>query len=292
MSGAVVEFAPAKVNLTLRVGPPRADGYHPLASVVAFADWGDAVSAAPAEALTLSLTGPGGESLRAEPQNLVLKAAYALRAAAERPELGAALTLEKHLPVAAGLGGGSSDAAAALRALNTLWDLGFSTKALAEIGGVVGADVPACVHSKPLLMSGIGETIQPLIAWPALYAVLANPGVATPTGAIFKAYDEHGPAGLDPVRTPAAGGFGDALSYLSASANDLQTTALLREPAVRETLNALERLKDVRLVRMTGSGATCFGLFETEAAAKAGADFLAEAKPDWTVRAVLLGGAA
>ena len=157
MTDAASEFAPAKVNLSLRVGPPRADGYHPLDSLVVFADWGDALSAQPADTLTLSLTGPGAEGLQSDTQNLVLKAAYALRAAADQPELGAHLTLDKHLPVAAGLGGGSSDAAAALRVLNRVWDLGFSLKQLAEIGTVVGADVPACVHARPLRMQGIGE---------------------------------------------------------------------------------------------------------------------------------------
>ncbi|MFP4520436.1 MAG: 4-(cytidine 5'-diphospho)-2-C-methyl-D-erythritol kinase, partial [Oceanicaulis sp.] len=219
MSAQASEFAPAKVNLTLRVGRSRADGYHPLASIVAFADWGDALGARPADDLTLALTGPNGEALAGEPQNLVLKAAYALRAAAGKPELGAALTLEKHLPVAAGLGGGSADAAAALRLLNRIWDTGFSTRALAEIGQAVGADVPACVHARPLLMTGIGETIAPLVAWPELYAVIANPGVATPTGPVFKAYDETGPAALAPVRAPAAGGLDAALAVLGAGAN-------------------------------------------------------------------------
>ena len=293
MTDHVLERAPAKVNLDLRVGPPLADGYHPLRSIVVFADWADTITAAPAEGLSLSLAGPGGKALEAEPHNLVLKAAWALRAAAERPELGAAIRLDKRLPVAAGLGGGSADAAATLRALNQLWELGFSTRALAEIGRAVGVDVPACVHARPLLMTGTGETITPLLAWPSLNAVLANPGRPTPTGPVFAAYDETVPALLGPSGpTPMAGDLEGALAVLAGSANDLEAPAHRLEPAVGETLAALADLPGARLARMTGSGATGFALFETEEAAKAASDTLAAVQTGWTVRAVRLGGAA
>ncbi len=292
MSDGATEVAPAKVNLTLHVGRAQADGYHPLASLVVFADWGDTLTAEPAQALTLTLTGPGGEALSAEPQNLVLKAAYALRAAAGKPELGAALTLDKHLPVAAGLGGGSADAAAALRLLNRIWDLGFSRKALAEIGSVVGADAPACVHARPLLMTGIGERIAPLVAWPALHAVIANPGVGLSTGAVFKAHDAGERSPLEPVRLPVAGSFEAALAVIAAGTNHLEAPARTLEPLAGETIDALAALPGARLARMSGSGASAFALFETEAAANAGADTLAAARAGWTVRAVTLGGAA
>jgi len=280
------------VNLTLHVGRAQADGYHPLASLVVFADWGDTLTAEPAESLTLTLTGPGGEALTGEPQNLVLKAAYALRAAAGKPELGAVLTLDKHLPVAAGLGGGSADAAAALRLLNRIWDLGFSRKALAEIGSVVGADIPACVHARPLLMSGIGERIAPLVAWPALHAVIANPGVALSTGAVFKAYDSGEPSPLEPARVPVAGSFEAALAVIDAGTNHLEAPARTLQPQAGETIDALGGLPGARLARMSGSGASAFALFETQDAAKAGADSLAAARAGWTVRVVTLGGAA
>lgn len=292
MSASATEFAPAKVNLTLKVGPPRADGYHPLSSIVVFADWGDALGAEPAGSLTLTLTGPGGEALAGEPQNLVLKAAYALRAAAGKPELGAALTLEKHLPVAAGLGGGSSDAAAALRLLNRVWDLGFSTRALAEIGSVVGADVPACVHARPLLMTGIGETITPLIAWPALPAVIANPGAALATGPVFKALDAQDRALLGTMRAPVAGSMETALALIEDGANDLEPPARTLEPLAGETIDALAGLSGARLARMTGSGASAFALFDTKDAAVKAAAALARARPGWSVQAVTLGGAA
>ncbi|HCR95806.1 MAG TPA: 4-(cytidine 5'-diphospho)-2-C-methyl-D-erythritol kinase [Oceanicaulis sp.] len=292
MTDAATEFAPAKVNLTLRVGGPRADGYHPLESLVVFADWSDQLRALPAETLTLSLTGPGAEGLQADPQNLVLKAAYALRAAADKPELGATLTLDKHLPVAAGLGGGSSDAAAALRLLNRVWDLGFSIKQLAEIGTVVGADVPACVHARPLRMEGIGERVTPLIAWPALHGVIVHPGAPVPTGPVFKAYDATEPGRLMPGKPMIAGTLDDAIDRLLLDGNDLQAPAIAQTPVIQTALDVLSAQPGARLARMSGSGASCFALFETADAAQAGADVIAREHADWTAKAVVFGGAA
>lgn len=292
MTDAATEFAPAKVNLTLRVGGPRADGYHPLDSLVVFADWGDTLSAVPAERLTLSLTGPGAEGLKADPQNLVLKAAYALRAAADAPELGASLTLDKHLPVAAGLGGGSSDAAAALRLLNRVWDLGFSIKQLAEIGSVVGADVPACVHARPLRMEGIGERVTPLIAWPGLHGVIVHPGAAVPTGPVFKAYDATEPGRLSPGKAMIAGTLDDAIDRLLMDGNDLQAPAIIQAPVIQDALDVIAAQPGVRLSRMSGSGASCFGLFETSDAAQRAAIAIAQAHTKWMARAVVFGGAA
>lgn len=291
-SEACTEFAPAKVNLTLAVGRARADGYHPLDSLVVFADWGDTIAVQSGEGLSLALDGAGAGALRGEPQNLVLKAAYALRAAAGKAELGAALTLTKTLPVASGLGGGSSDAAAALRALNRFWDLGFSTRELAEIGTVVGADVPACVHGRPLRMAGIGETITPLVAWPALHAIIAHPGAALSTPAVFDAFDQTGPAPLETARAPAAGDFASALQVIAAGRNDLEAPARSLEPLITETLSALSALEGAALTRMSGSGASCFAVFEAEAQARAGAQALAAVKPDWAVTAVRFGAAA
>ncbi len=286
------EFAPAKVNLTLAVGRARADGLHPLSSLVAFADWGDLLEADVSETLTLSLAGERGAALEDEPQNLVLKAAWALRAAAEKPDLGAALTLTKRLPIAAGLGGGSADAAAALRLLNRVWDIGFSTSQLAEIGTVVGADVPACVHSRPLLMAGIGETITPLIAWPELPAVIVNPGKPVPTGPVFKAYDATHPALLEAEGAPVAGTICSALEIIATGRNDLETPAIELEPAVAQTLEALAAAPGVALARMSGSGASCIGLCQSVQEAQDAADALRRAHPDWTVQAVTLQAAA
>jgi 4-diphosphocytidyl-2-C-methyl-D-erythritol kinase len=286
------EFAPAKVNLTLEVGQVRADGYHPLDSLVVFADWGDQIEVRDGSTLSLSLEGEAAAPLRGEPQNLVLKAAYALRAAAEQPDLTAAITLKKSLPVASGLGGGSSDAAAALRALNRFWDLGFSTRQLAEIGTVVGADVPACVHARPLRMTGIGQHITPLLAWPSLYGVIAHPGAALSTASVFRAFDSGEVAPLETAPTPAAGDFASALERIRQGRNDLEASARALEPLINQTLDALRSLDGASLTRMSGSGASCFALFKTENAAHAGALALKAAHPQWTVEPVTFGGAA
>ena len=288
---ALTEFAPAKVNLTLAVGAARADGYHPLHSIVAFADWGDELTGAPSGDLTLNLEGEGATPLREEPQNLVLKAAFALRAAAERPDLGAALTLRKYLPVAAGLGGGSADAAAALRLLNRLWDIGFSTRQLAEIGTVVGADVPACVHSRPLVMTGIGETITPLVAWPVLHAVIVNPGAPVSTAAVFEAFDRAEPAPLPALKPPVAGDFETACAKIALGRNDLESPAMALEPLVAIARAGLVATPGARLTRMSGSGASCFALFDNRDSAAHAAEQLAARHPDWTVKAVGLQGA-
>lgn len=289
---ACTEFAPAKVNLTLAVGAARADGYHPLDSLVVFADWGDTIEVRESDRLSLHLQGEAAGPLRGEPQNLVLKAAYALRAAAEQPELTAALTLKKTLPVASGLGGGSSDAAAALRALNRFWDLDFTTRQLAEIASVIGADVPACVHARPVRMAGIGETITPLAAWPQLHAVIAHPGAALSTASVFQAFDDAAPGPLETGGAPMAGDFASALDTIKAGRNDLQAPARLLEPLIAETLSALSALDGAALTRMSGSGASCFALFASEAEARSGAETLSTARPDWTVQPVRLGAAA
>lgn len=294
VSGSEVctEFAPAKVNLTLAVGRARADGYHPLDSLVVFADWGDHIEVREGDGLSLVLEGEGCAPLRGEPQNLVLKAAYALRAAAGKPDLAAVVTLRKVLPVAAGLGGGSADAAAALRALNRFWDLGFSNRQLAEIGTVVGADVPACVHSRPLRMTGIGEVIAPLVAWPELHGVIAHPGAALSTASVFRAFDNEEPAALDAGPAPVAGDFPSAIGLLKAGRNDLERPARDLEPLIVDTLSVLGDLDGAALVRMSGSGASCFALFDSAERAASGAEQLRRIRPGWTAQPVRFGGAA
>ena len=289
----LAEPAPAKINLTLHCAAPRADGFHPLHSLVVFADWGDTLRAEPADTLSLSLEGPGADGLRDDPHNLVLKAAWALRAAADKPDLGARLVLEKHLPVAAGLGGGSADAAAALRLLNRLWALDFSLKQLAEIASVVGADVPACVWSRPLVMEGIGETVTPLVAWPALHGVIVNPGVALSTADVFAAFDTQGPASMlaANVRAPVAGTPEAAFDCILEGRNDLESTAIGLAPIVGDVLKVLESFPGTRLARMSGSGASCFALFDDAKEAEAAADMLCAQQPGWLVQPVIFGGA-
>jgi 4-diphosphocytidyl-2-C-methyl-D-erythritol kinase len=278
------DFAPAKINLTLRVIGRRADGYHELESLVAFADVGDAVSFTPAASTSLVVGGPfGGVCGKAE-DNLVLKAAAAL--AARVPGLrGGTFGLDKTLPVAAGIGGGSSDAAAALRLLARENGLALDDQRLMAAALAVGADVPVCVAAKACVMRGIGELLSAPLSLPRLPAVLVNPGVATATRDVFRAFaGMHGDA--RPLgEVPQAG----LVDFLAAHGNDLTAAAIACVPPIGDVLDTLGALKDVRLARMSGSGSTCFAVFDTAAAASAAAEALTIARPDWWVAAVTLG---
>lgn len=263
------ETAPAKLNLFLQVTGRRADGYHLLDSLVVFADIGDTVDAAPAEALTLALDGPEAATLAAEPDNLVLRAAHALAdAAGVAPQ--AALRLTKRLPVASGIGGGSADAAAALRALVRLWGLRLPAERMAAIALSLGADVPVCLASTPRRMEGVGEVLSAAPALPEFGLVLANPRIALPTPAVFRALAGHHsgaaalPAGWEDARAMAAD--------LARLANDLEAPAIAICPVVAEVLAALHALPGALLARMSGSGATCFAIMpDAESAARAAA---------------------
>ena len=267
----VREAAPAKVNLYLHVTGRRADGYHVLDSLAVFGPAMDTVVAEAAEDLSLALDGPFGAALQAEPDNLVLRAARALAGMAGVPAH-AALGLTKRLPVASGIGGGSADAAAALRALNALWGCGLDEGALAAIAAPLGADIPVCVASRPMRMQGVGEILLPAPRLPACGLLLVNPGVALPTPAVFKA---RAP-GFTPAATlPAAWPDAAAMARdLSALRNDLEPPAIGLCPLVAEVLAALRALPGCLLARMSGSGATCFGLFADAAAARAAAAML------------------
>lgn len=246
------------MNLHLHVTGRRPDGYHTLDSLVVFAGAADRVRAAPGDALRLDVAGPEGGALAAEPDNLVLRAARALaEAAGIAPRV--ALHLDKYLPVASGIGGGSADAAAALRALNGLWGLGWNEPRLARIGLQLGADIPACLSGRTCIMTGIGEVLAPAPRLPGCGLVLANPRTALPTPAVFRAREG---AFSDPARFPA--GWPDAAAMardLAACRNDLERPAIALCPAVAEVLAALRTLPGCLLARMSGSGATCFGLF-------------------------------
>lgn len=259
------EIAPAKVNLSLRVTGRRDDGYHLLDSLVAFADVGDRLRAEPAERLSLSLTGPFGASVPESSDNLVLRAAQAL-ARATGIGTGAALTLDKRLPVASGIGGGSADAAAAIRVLSRLWNVSMPDRALAELALSLGADVPVCLSGRPCRMTGIGETLSPVPPLPTIGILLVNPRRPCPTPAVFKArhgeFSEPGPA-FDPGDSPDT-----LIAALASERNDLTDAARTVCPDVTAVLEALEALQGCRLSRLSGSGATCFGLFDTEAAAR------------------------
>lgn len=265
---AMTEAAPAKVNLFLHVTGRRADGYHLLDSLVVFGPAADRLSATPAEALSLTLGGPFSATLAAEPDNLVLRAARALAAAAGC-NAGAKLHLEKRLPVASGIGGGSADAAAALRLLNRLWGCGLDAAALARIAAPLGADVPVCVASRPARMQGIGEVISAAPTLPECGLLLVNPRVPVATPAVFRARQGgFSPRATLPDAWPDARAMAADLAVLT---NDLQAPALTLCPAIAEVLSALRAATGCLLARMSGSGATCFGLFATPAEAEAAA---------------------
>jgi 4-diphosphocytidyl-2-C-methyl-D-erythritol kinase len=268
---SVTEPALAKINLFLHVGERRADGFHPLQSLAVFTDAGDVLQAEAAPALTLAIDGPFAPGLAAEGDNLVLRAARLLAAQAGI-SAGAALALTKNLPVASGIGGGSADAAAALRALKRLWRLEADDEVLLEIAAALGSDVPVCVPSISAYMEGRGEMLTPATV-PPLSLLLVNPGVAVPTREVFAALKERSGAGLVLPRN----GFGDAdalLRFLAATRNDLEAPACALQPVIAEVLAVLAALPDVGLVRMSGSGATCFALFADQAACARGAEIL------------------
>lgn len=261
----VREFARAKVNLYLHVVGRRPDGYHLLDSLAVFPEIGDVVTATPADALELTLAGPFGQDLTAEPDNLVLRAARGLAELAGVPAR-ARLVLEKHLPVSSGIGGGSADAAAALRALQKLWRVEVDPSALVALATQLGADVPVCLAQLPARMQGIGEILTRAPAIPDCGMVLVNPLVAVATPAVFKARQ----GGFSPEARlasvwPDADAMADDLARL---ANDLQPPAMALCPVIETVLLAIARLPGCHLARMSGSGATCFGLFDDAEAAR------------------------
>jgi 4-diphosphocytidyl-2-C-methyl-D-erythritol kinase len=269
-------FAPAKINLTLHVTGQRADGYHLLDSLVMFADVGDRVRLVPADAMSLEVTGPMAAGVPADASNLVWKAA-ALH------DLPVAITLEKHLPTAGGIGGGSSDAAATLFAMVDL--TGNAT--MPEGATALGADVRVCLARQAARMRGIGDEVQPVQGVPELHVVLANPGVAMSTPEVFAALESKQNEPM-PKRIPRWRGAWSAIDWISKQRNDLEAPALKLAPVIGDVLAALAALPGARMARMSGSGATCFALFEDRAEADAAADDLADAHPDWWVTAASL----
>ena len=294
-STARAEKAPAKINLTLRVLGRRADGYHELESLVAFAGVGDALTFAPGGALTLAVSGPTAQAAGDNADNLVLKAARALAGRIAGLTLGC-FALSKRLPVAAGLGGGSADAAAALRLLARANDIALDDPHLMQAAQATGADVPVCLDPKPRLMRGVGDVLSAPLDLPRLFAVLVNPGVAVSTRDVFAALNlASGPASggaSSPTPLVSEGWGGEPTAFVAALAkerNDLEAPAIELEPAIANVLAVLQGLPGCRLARMSGSGATCFGLFPTNAAAAAAARTLRVGYPQWWVRATVLG---
>ncbi len=278
MKPALRAAAPAKLNLYLHVVGRRADGYHLLDSLIAFASVHDTLAAAPAEALSLAVTGPFAQALAAESENLVLKAARLLAAETGRAPA-AAITLEKRLPVASGIGGGSADAAAALAVLARLWGVPIGEPALMALALRLGADVPMCLNGRAAFAGGIGEELAAAPPLPEAGLLLVNPGVALPTAAVFGAREGAYSA---PARFREAPRDAAALAGLLATRrNDLAAAARQLAPAIGTVLTTLAAAPGCLLARMSGSGATCFGLFPSAAAAAAAAP--AVARPGWWV---------
>ena len=288
---ALVDYGRAKVNLTLRVVGRRVDGYHDLESVVAFADCADRLILTPGRELSLEATGPMADACGDPADNLVLKAARLLAARVPELKLGA-FVLEKALPVAAGIGGGSADAAAALRLLARLNLLAASDARLAEVALQTGADVPVCLASTACDMTGVGEGLFPLKV-PKLPCVLVNPGVPVATSEVFAALGlRHGEllAGAGDVIESASwpgdgSSIADWIEALADVGNDLEAPARRVQPVIDEVLLALGRADGARIARMSGSGATSFALFEIAAEAQAAAAKISADHPHWWVHA-------
>jgi 4-diphosphocytidyl-2-C-methyl-D-erythritol kinase len=295
---ARVEPAPAKVNLTLRVLGARPDGYHELESLVVFAAAGDALGFAPGKNLALTVRGPTAAAAGDLAENLVLKAARALAERVEGLKLGR-FVLSKRLPVAAGLGGGSTDAAAALRLLARHNHIAPDDERLMATARATGADVPVCLDPRPRVMRGIGEVLSQPLTLPALPALLINPRVSVATKDVFAALKagpvgEHRPASL---LEELAGGSeikqgpsrDDLIAFVSRHGNDLEAPAIALHPAIAQALAGLHALPGCRLARMSGSGASCFGLFDSSRAAAAAVRALRAAHPHWWIRPTVLG---
>ncbi len=306
--------APAKINLALHVCGRRGDGYHLLDSLVVFADVGDRIAVAPASTVSLTITGPFAQGLAADADNLVLRAARLLehvrpkwkpvrplnmrpnkdldsvsdskkrkQSLAAGTQQGAAITLEKNLPVASGIGGGSSDAAATLIACAKLWGMELSDALSPVELTKLGADVPVCLARRPALMRGIGEDVTDLENLPPLWMVLANPGQPLATKAVFGALRGRFGRPMEPL--PPKPDADALLTYLAGQRNDLTAPALELMPGIGVILDALAATAGCRLARLSGSGATCFGLYTGDSAARAAAAALKAAHSGWWVAA-------
>lgn len=289
---AAQAFAPAKINLFLHVGAPAADGYHPLCSLMVFADVGDRVTIHDADALSFHIQGPFAGALVAEADNLVMRAARALLARARGPQPPMGLSLEKLLPVAAGLGGGSSDAGAALRLVREALGMAVSDAELEAVAASLGADGPACLWGRPVLAEGRGERLTPAPGLPVLEAVLVNPRVAVSTPAVYGAFDAAGAFGdVEPPWLPEAfESVVEVAAWARTMRNDLEAPAVSLAPQVGDVLATLADEPETLLARMSGSGATCFALCGSDIEADALADRVGQMQPRWWVKRCRLGG--
>ena len=286
MAALITEIARAKVNLALHVVGRRPDGYHLLDTLVVFPDVGDRLTAEPARDIRLTVTGPEGDALAATPveDNLVMRAARGLHDRVPGRD-GIHLTLHKTLPVSSGIGGGSADAAAALRLACRIWEIDPRAPAVTALARELGADVPMCLDGRPLRATGIGQDITTLPAPPALGILLANPRLGVSTPDVFRALARRENPGLVGVPSSAS----DYPAMIAAARNDLETPARQIEPAIGDVLAALAGLDGVMIARMSGSGATCFALLPTRQWAERAAAQLRSFRPEWWIRAAAIG---
>lgn len=289
MTDQVTEVASAKINLGLHITGRRPDGYHLLDSMVAFAGVCDRLTLSTADDFSLKITGPMAGGLSADQSNLVLQAAQALRDAFPDKIGGATMVLEKNLPVASGIGGGSADAAAALRGMISLYNgQNIPVDGIFRIALLLGADVPVCVRSAPARMRGIGEILEAVKGLPACPMVLVNPGVQVPTKEVFRRLGGNFSAPFALHNMPQFETPGELCAWLARMENDLQRPAISMAPEIQTVLDELAGAKGLLLARMSGSGATCFGLFGSAAEARSAADTISKAHPGWWVAATEL----
>ncbi|MBI1262629.1 MAG: 4-(cytidine 5'-diphospho)-2-C-methyl-D-erythritol kinase [Rhizobiales bacterium] len=275
--------APAKVNLSLEVLGRRTDGYHVLQSFVVFTRLGDVVTVEAAADISLTITGPFAESLSGEGDNLVLRAAHALRAVSGS-SAGARITLEKNLPVASGIGGGSADAAATLKALSQLWKTRLSSAETFRLALSLGADVPVCMAGAPSMMGGIGETLVPLEMLPSFALLLVNPNKPVSTGDVFSRL-AAAPVSLPlpELVAPQFEGMEELVTWLKGHPNDLERPARQLAPDIAEVITEIGNAPEVMLARMSGSGATCFGICRDRIDANVIAHQIRKRYPGWWV---------
>ncbi|MEP0942718.1 MAG: 4-(cytidine 5'-diphospho)-2-C-methyl-D-erythritol kinase [Rhizobiaceae bacterium] len=274
--------ARAKINLALHVTDQRSDGFHMLDTLVTFADVGDTLSFEPATKLSLTIDGPEADQLPGDENNLVLRAAETLRRHCGRSDLGATIHLTKNLPVASGIGGGSADAAAAMMGLNQLWDLQLSKAHMMQISLPLGADIPMCISSVPAQITGIGEVINKLPI-PPLNLVLVNPRAPLSTPDVFRQLETKKNSALGELQRYEYRSDRFWINHLLHQRNDLQQAACALEPKVADCLAVLERNPDCMIARMSGSGATCFGIFENPGEAAFAAHRLRHEFKDWWI---------
>ncbi len=291
----VERFAPAKVNLFLHVGPVAPDGYHPVCSLMVFANVGDVVRLRPAPAMAFGLTGPFAETLGSAADNLVIRARDQLIAAAPGSVAPFELVLDKRLPIAAGLGGGSADAAASLVLIGghlAAHGNAVDPDRLVLIARTLGADVTACVGSKSVIGRGRGDDVEPAPTMPPLDAVLVNPRASSSTGAVYRAFDTlpAGPGADERALPPAFASVAEMVDFLRETRNDLERPAVTLQPLIGEVLGAVARSPEALFTRMSGSGATCYALCADRTGAERLAARLAADRPGWWVRACRFGG--